>query len=295
MRTRTMPPWLILVLAAGVTFFRPARADNWPRFRGPNGTGIAPDKDIPIKWGATDGILWKTPLPGAGYSSPVVWGDRVFVTVAPDVRERRLLCLDATGGRVLWSASLPGAAAKKHPKNSLASSTPATDGERVYAVFWDGVGLAVHAYDFQGKQQWRHDLGSFAGGTTGAATSPVVYDGLVYLNHDQDKFLDDQERQSGFPGRTAQVVALDARTGKLAWRAPRATFQCSYSTPFLYHNPDGSAELIVASSAGLSGYDPKAGDERWKWVWSFRREPRRTVAAAHSDRRQGVRRLRRPF
>jgi outer membrane protein assembly factor BamB len=149
----------------------------------------------------------------------------------------------------------------------------------VYAVFWDGASLAMHAYDFAGKPVWKHDLGSFAGGTTGAGTSPVVYGGLVYLNHDQDKFKDGEEEKSGFPGRTAEVIAVDARTGKLVWRAPRATFQCSYSTPFLHHDAIGKAELIVASTAGLAGYDPKTGIENWKWVWTFRVQPRRTVAS----------------
>src|SRR5205823_4839589 len=107
MRTRILPR-LLLVLGVAVTFIPPARADHWPRFRGPNGTGISADKDIPVKWDEKEGILWKAALPGLGQSSPVVWGDRVFLTTAPDAGERRLLCLDVNDGRLVWSASVPG-------------------------------------------------------------------------------------------------------------------------------------------------------------------------------------------
>src|SRR5262249_51253977 len=152
--------------AASVTFGTAGRADNWPRFRGPNGTGISSDKNIPVRWGEKEGILWKTVLPGTGNSSPVVWGNRVFVPTAPATPERQLVCLDVSAGRVLWTASVPGAPGKTHPKNTLASSTPATDGERVYAVFWDGAAVTLRAYDLGGKPVWKYDLGSFAGGTT---------------------------------------------------------------------------------------------------------------------------------
>src|SRR5687767_14471417 len=128
---------------------------QWSRFRGPNGHGTSLDKNIPVQWSETEGMLWKTPLPGKGNSSPIVWGDRLFVqSASADGKERLLLCLSVTDGKILWSRSAPGAAARINTKNSLASSTPATDGRHVYAVFWDGASLSLSAYDFKGTVVW---------------------------------------------------------------------------------------------------------------------------------------------
>src|SRR5262249_51386637 len=137
-------------------------AGNWPRFRGPNGTGVADVKEVPVQWDGPAGALWKAALPGLGNSSPVVWGDRVFVQAAPrGGRERVLVCARAGDGKVLWSRSAPGRAAKTHPKNTLASSSPATDGERVYAAFWDGRKIQLNAFDMDGNPAWERQLGSF--------------------------------------------------------------------------------------------------------------------------------------
>ncbi len=153
--------WLVasgLVLAT-VGF---AAGNNWPRFRGPNGAGSANDTDIPVKWNEKHGLLWKVTLPGVGNSSPIVWGNRLFTQSASDDGSRRmLLCVDVRNGKLLWSRDVPGSKAKKHPKNTWASSTPATDGERVYASFWDGSSVSILAYDFQGKKVWQKDLGNF--------------------------------------------------------------------------------------------------------------------------------------
>ena len=108
-----------------------AHADNWERFRGPNGTGIAADKNIPVKFSATEGVLWKTPIPGDGNSSPIVWGDRIFIhTASLKGSDRSLLCLDAKTGKEIWTRSLPGAKVKIRPDSSLASATPTTDPDR---------------------------------------------------------------------------------------------------------------------------------------------------------------------
>src|SRR6266550_2788124 len=127
-----------LVLAAGGLVLGCGMAGGaaWDRFRGPNGTGIAADKGVPVRWTAQDGVLWKVRVPGVGHSSPVVRGDRLFLqSASADGTERWLLCLDADTGKTLWTKAAPGTTARTHPKNSLASSTPAVDGERAYAVF----------------------------------------------------------------------------------------------------------------------------------------------------------------
>jgi outer membrane protein assembly factor BamB len=249
-----------LLLAATL----PAGAGDWPRFRGPNGAGVSPDRDVPVKWTAADGVLWKAPLPGVGNSSPVVCAGRVFVQAAArDGSERRLVCLDAVGGKVLWSEAVPGRRGHMHPRNTLASGTPAADGERVYVAVWDGKDLALLAYGFDGGLAWRRDLGRFSS-QHGAGHSPVVHDGRVFLAADQDG--------------SAALLAFDAKSGKPLWRAERKAFRACYSTPFV-RETRGGPELVVASTAGVTGYDPATGALNWHCDWPFDRKPLRTVAS----------------
>src|SRR5262249_6559071 len=152
----------------------------------PNGAGLAADKDIPIQWTEKEGGGWKTSIPGEGHSSPLVWNERLFLQSATkDGQGRRLLRLKAPDGKVILSPSLPGSKAQINPKNSGASSTPATDGERVYTLFWDGVNVSVHAFDFQGNHLWNRDLGRFTS-QHGPGTSPIVYEDKVIITNDQD-------------------------------------------------------------------------------------------------------------
>jgi outer membrane protein assembly factor BamB len=247
-------------------------ATDWPRFRGPNGEGISADKDIPIKWDNKSGILWKVELPGQGNSSPIVWGKRLFVQTANhDGSERSLLCLDVTNGKTLWTKSVKGTKAALHPKNSFASSTPATDGKAVFALFWDGRELELRAFDLEGKELWKQDVGPFTSGGKnshsqhGAGASPIVVDDKVILNNDTDKF--------------AKLQAFDAKTGKPAWQVDRPSFRTCYSTPFVLEKPGAPKELIVASTAGITSYDPKDAMVKWSYTWSFDGMPLRTVAS----------------
>jgi outer membrane protein assembly factor BamB len=232
-------------------------AANWPRFRGPNGTGVAADKDIPVKWDEQSGILWKVALPGRGNSSPIVWGKRLFAqTASKDGKERMLLCIDVTDGKTLWSRTVPGNMGRTHLKNTLASSTPATDGQRVYAAFWDGKDVAMTAYDFDGNLLWRRDLGKFVS-QHGAGASPVVYGDKVLFANDQDGL--------------AVLLALDARTGQTAWDVPRKAHRACYSAPFLLEEPGSPPEIVVAGTGGITGYNPDTGKVNWHWNWVFDR------------------------
>jgi outer membrane protein assembly factor BamB len=256
---------ILIVLCGVVGSVQQAGSSTWPRFRGPNGTGIASDTDVPVQWSEKEGVQWKTRIPGAGNSSPIVWGDKVFLQSATaDGRERLLLCLDAANGKVLWSRSLPGSKARTHAKNSLASSTCATDGQRVYTLFWDGTRISADAFDFQGKQLWSRDLGRFVS-QHGAGTSPIVFQDKVILANDQDG--------------AATVYALDARDGTIVWKTPRPAFRACYSAPFLLERPGRPAEVIVASTAGITSYNPQNGSENWKYSWSFTGMALRTVAS----------------
>jgi outer membrane protein assembly factor BamB len=259
-RTALAAALVLLVAATG-------SADNWPRFRGPNGTGVAADKDVPVQWSETSGVLWKIPLPGLGNSSPVVWGDRVFVqTSLAGGKERQLVCVSASTGKLLWSRSVRGHNAKTHPKNTLASSTPATDGERVYAAFWDGSGILLAAYDMDGRPVWERNLGSFTS-QHGAGASPVVYEDKVYFANDQDDI--------------STLYVFDARTGKTVWQDRRPAFRACYSSPFVLEKPGQPPELIVVSTMAITSYEPHTGAKNWIYQWKFSAKfPLRTTGSA---------------
>jgi outer membrane protein assembly factor BamB len=250
----------LLLLAAELS------AADWPRFRGPNGTGSADDKNIPVEFGVDKNLLWKTAIPGVGYSSPIVWDKRIFLeSAAAEGKERLLVCLDSADGKVLWSKAVSGSKAHTHLKNTLASSTPATDGQRVYTSFWDGQDVYLHAFDFKGKELWKRDLGSFKS-QHGSGGSPMVWQDKVFFNFDQDG--------------AAAILAFDAKTGKPLWQKRREPFRTCYSTPFILEQGDSAPELIVASTAGITSYKPANGETNWDWVWKFTEKmPQRTVGS----------------
>jgi hypothetical protein len=171
-----------------------ARAGDWPGWRGPHGDGTADEKGVPVRWGATDNVAWKTAIPGKGHSSPVVCGDRVFLTTCleedakgPDDPARRLLlCLDRRDGRVLWQKVILAAKLEKlHRLNSRASSTPAADGKYVFVTFLDAgrdhdAKVIVAAYDFDGREVWRKSPGRFSS-VHGYCSSPVLYKDTLTL------------------------------------------------------------------------------------------------------------------
>jgi outer membrane protein assembly factor BamB len=259
-------PFMILGVLLAIT--NPAAADSsaaagyWPRFRGPNGTGVSADKNIPIEFSDKSNVRWKTAIPGISHSSPIIWKDRIFMqSGSSDGKERFLLCLN-TDGKILWSSKVPGAPAKTHSKTTLASSTPATDGERVYTVFWNGTGLTLHAYNFEGTPVWKYELGKFAS-QYGAAASPMVHDGKVYYANDQDG--------------SSVLLALDGKTGRVVWEKTRRPHKACYSVPFLLERSGGGLELIATSTAGIGAYNPQTGAEIWNW--NFAKPPNRTVAS----------------
>jgi outer membrane protein assembly factor BamB len=217
-----------------------------------------------MRWSDKQGILWRSAIPGIGHSSPVVWKNRLFLqSSSPDGSERLLLCLDTDDGSTVWKRSVPGLAAHINEYNSLASSTPATDGQRVYAAIWDGKEVALHAYDFQGNPLWKTSLGGYVS-QHGFGSSPMLCQGKVILADDQDG--------------SSELIALDAQTGTRAWQVPRKPFRACYSVPMVLDRPEGP-ELIVASTAGITSYDPRTGQETWNYVWKFDGMPLRTVAS----------------
>ena len=252
-------------------------AANWPQWRGPDGSGISNEKNLPSEWTPTKNIKWKTPINGRGHSSPIVWGNRVFVTTAvegelvpgakavkhtsdgkeflhPDSvgadrkHQFKVIALNGESGKILWEAvAWEGTPYdNRHRKSSYAASTPATDGKMVYAFFGTE---GLYAYDFNGKLAWKAQLGNLATVGMGTGTSPILYDNLVIVQCDEDN------------GEASFIVGLDKKTGKEVWRTPRKV-QVSWSTPLLVKTSTRS-ELITSGTESVISYDPATGKELW--------------------------------
>jgi outer membrane protein assembly factor BamB len=267
----------IVLLPASMFAGEPA---NWERFRGPNGAGVSDDKNIPLTFGPKDNILWKTELPGVGNSSPIVWGQRLFLhTTSRDGKSRSLLCIDTADGKILWQKSIPGAPAKIRSDSSLASSTPTTDGKAVYVSFWNGKEVFLSAYDFAGELLWNKNLGVF-NSQHGAGASPILYKDKVILAHDMDK---DDFTTKVPNARPSMLMAFDKRSGRLIWETARTAERTCYSAPFLLRKPGKSdPELVVTSTTAVTGYDPENGAKLWEakgWQSHAVKVPMRTVAS----------------
>lgn len=255
-----------------------ASAENWPAFRGPNGSGVATGKAIAMKWDVEKGtnILWKAPIPGVGHSSPVVWGDRIFVTtaVAADPKagqidrkaqslwmedkgefEWLVIALDRKTGKIAWqhTAHKGVPRSKRHPQSSQASCTPATNG-KVLVAYFGSEGL--HAYDLNGKPLWKKDLGAIQTSfhmdpdiEYGTSTSPVIYKDLVIVQADQAK--------------DSFIAAFSLKDGREVWRTSRDEWP-SWSTPVLV---TGGArdELVTQAAKFTRAYDPATGKELWRF------------------------------
>ncbi len=234
--------------SAGVRIVPPEGdgARYWPRWRGPSGQGVVEDTGYPDRWSDTANVLWKRPVPGQGHSSPIVWGDRIFLTTSRDRGQRvSVLSFRRSDGALLWQADAPnGRAERHHGKNSPAAATATTDGERVYVSFGSRGMLAV---DFDGNIVWHRDLGRIDN-YHGPAGSPLLYRDSVIIYQDQNG--------------GAFVTALDARTGETRWRTERAA-RVGWGTPIAISLGDHD-ELIVSSQRLVQSYNPSTGEELWR-------------------------------
>ena len=232
----------------GVHIVRPGGDGEryWPRWRGPSGQGVVEAGGYPDRWSDTTNVLWRTRVPGRGHSSPIVWEDRIFLTTARDRgRQVSVLGFRRSDGELLWEADAPdGRAERHHQKNSPASATATTDGERVYASFGSRGMVAV---DLDGNLAWDRDLGRIEN-YHGPAGSPVLYRDSVIIYQDQNG--------------DAFVTALDARTGETRWRTGRAA-SVGWGTPIVISVGDHD-ELIVSSQRLVQAYDPTTGNELWR-------------------------------
>jgi len=260
-----------------------AVADNWPGFRGPSASGVADGQRLPVTWNPASGktgknIKWQVAIPGLAHSSPVVWGDRIFVTSAISSRgdatfkpglygegtasEDRtsqkwvVMAIDRRTGKTIWTQTAYEGTPreKRHIKSTYANATPATDGRYVVAFFGS---QGLYALDMNGRLVWKKDLGVLNVGAYdlpeyewGTASSPIIYKNLAIVQCDMqnDSF----------------ILAVDLATGKDVWRTPRKELP-SWGTPTIYQpSGGGRAELVTNASNFIRGYDPETGEERWR-------------------------------
>jgi outer membrane protein assembly factor BamB len=264
-----LPSLLLLLFASGSV--EPARAENWPAWRGPRGDGSSLETNLPDHWNGPRGenIAWKVGIPAKGHASPIVWEDRIFlVGCREESEDRLLLCLDRASGRILWErVVLHAPLERKNTLNSYASSTPATDGKLVYVTFFQSdpkapvntAGakyanqpaspgwLVVAAYDFEGNRRWLVRPGAF-NSPHGFCCPPLLFEDLVILNgdHDGDSYL----------------VALNRATGETVWKTPRKNRIRSYCPP-LIREIDGRTQMVLSGAGCVASYDPRSGKQHW--------------------------------
>jgi outer membrane protein assembly factor BamB len=253
---RAFPARQVVFLAAVVALPGAARADNWPAWRGPDGTGRCAETDLPLKWSATENVRWKVALPGPGNSTPVVWGERIFLTQATDKGQKRgLLCLARKDGATLWHKVVEYKDEEPtHDTNPYCSASPATDGERVVVSHGSA---GVFCYDFEGKELWHRDLGRCEH-IWGNAASPVLYGDLVILNFG--------------PGERTFLIAMDRATGRDVWKVEepggkrgdkgQSEWVGSWSTPTLLKLKERD-ELVMSWPGVVKAYAPKTGELLW--------------------------------
>jgi outer membrane protein assembly factor BamB len=263
--------------------------DTWPQWRGPGGLAVGRAAGYPDTWSETSNIVWKAEIPGRGHSSPVVWGDRIFLTTSveggpapgnkPPVHlgwdmkpgyvhpdsvgsdhqySLHVLAVDAKTGRILWTHQIYDGPMfdDRHRKNTYASPTAVTDGKLVYFFFESG---GLHAYDIDGTPKWKVTLGGIAKAGLGPGTSPVIYEDLIIVQSDQE-MGEGAHPDTGATG--SFIAAFDRFTGKPVWKTERDNRR-SWATPLLVTTA-GRTELIASGAEAVIAYDPKTGKELWR-------------------------------
>jgi outer membrane protein assembly factor BamB len=235
-------------------------AENWPQFRGPTGQGLSVEKNLPLKWSASENVAWKTAIPGESWSSPIVWGDRVFVTTATDNGEScRVLALDRKSGTILWNKEVFKQVPRhKQERNTFATPTSATDGERVYACFGDG---SFAALNFAGDVEWTNRKYPFYG-EHGLGSSPILYHGLLIMARDGSSDGEDKTLGWQKPWDQSFVMALDAKTGAERWKTKRGLSRISHGAPAIWEH-DGKAEVVSEAGDVVQGFDALTGARLW--------------------------------
>jgi outer membrane protein assembly factor BamB len=251
MRERILGILAVLVISLSV-----ARAENWPQWRGPSLNGVSNEKNLPVKWSAEENVVWKVPMPGLSGASPIVWRDRIFVSVA-DGDNLALWCIAKNNGEVVWKQPL-GAGNVKMRKHNMSSPSPVTDGRAVYVMTGTGI---FKAFDFSGKELWTRDIqkdyGAF-GLNWGYASSPLLFEDSLYVQVLHGMKTDDP----------SYVMRIDKKNGKTLWKVDRPTSAIrespdSYTTPGLLRYGK-TIEIVITGGDCVTGHDPANGKELWR-------------------------------
>lgn len=233
-----------------------SQAQQWARFRGPNGQGISYDKNIPVKWTQKD-YNWKVKLPGGGHSSPVLWDDKVFIT-SGDLKTDKgfLLALRVTDGKILWQKEYSLSSYRPNSRNSYATATPAVDADHIYVLWPTPQETILIALDHEGGQIWRRTFGGVYC-QHGAGGSPIVFNDIVVFTHEHENSTKDTP---------SSWIALDRKTGRTHWELQRQTGpKTSYSTPCIYSPHTDMPQLIFTSNShGITSVNPSKGTVVWQ-------------------------------
>ncbi len=261
MKSTIVTRWF-MGLCLAVSMGQCVQADNWPQWRGPQNNGKASEAALPIKFSKTENVAWRSPLPGQGGATPVIWGDRIFITSAEGT-DLVLICIAAKDGKHLWKRTVTsGNQDARSGEGNSASPSPATDGQHVWCFFGTGV---LACYDVDGKEKWKFDAGERFGKIDiqfGMTSTPVLYNDSLYLQLIHGPMKRDDNSQTG------QIIRLNKLTGETVWVVDRKTqvdFECkhSYASPFIFDN--GKQKFLVAHGADCTtGHDLETGKELWR-------------------------------
>lgn len=254
--------WGCAIVVAVWSLITTVHAGDWPAWRGARGDGVSTDTEVPVRWNLATGenVVWKVPVPGVGHSSPIVLGDRIWLTTCrEDDGRRTLLCLDRVTGQILWERGvLEAPLEKRHKLNSRASGTPTTNGQAVFVTFLDPDfssdnertpgDMVVAAYDLHGTPLWQVRPGRFAS-THGFCSSPVLFEDLVIVNGDHDG--------------ESYIVGLDQQSGDVRWKFDRQYKTRSYVTPIIREFA-GKTQLLLSGSKCVVSLDPRTGQSHWE-------------------------------
>ena len=276
-----MRPYLVFICLIAALQLPSATIDaqEWTRFRGPNGTGASDAGTIPVKWTEAD-YNWKSKLPGLGHSSPAIWGDKVFLLSAdPDTATRYMLCYSAADGSQIWKREYKSEQHHLHTRSSYASSSPAVDADHVYVGWSTPSETTFKAFNHDGTEAWSLNLGRWVS-QHGFGASPIVYEDLVILHNSQQA---NQLKEGEKPGDSF-MMAFKRDTGKEAWRTPLVSMNVCYSVPFIHTPAGGADELIgISTGNGVFSLDPKTGAKNWavEGVFSMRTVGSPIAAGGH--------------
>ena len=258
MRSQPLAAGSVVVLLAAATIAAgSAGAENWPAWRGPTGDGVSTEIDLPVEWDTERNIAWRLPMPAWSGSTPIVWGERIFLNVAVDDDNIELWCLDRDTGQAIWKRPLSDGN-RRLRKQNMSSPSPVTDGERVWVMTGTGI---LKAFDIDGSELWMRDIpasyGPF-GLNWGYASSPLLHDGALYVQVLHGMRTDDP----------SYVLRIDALGGETVWRVERPSLAVrespdAYSTPALLQY-GGTTEIVITGGDAVTGHDPETGQELWR-------------------------------